>query len=87
MFSQVPRGHWDDISNQRAFMDELAKKLNIHDKEDWYKVSVKMVKQCGGAGVLSKYKDSVIELITSVYKEYPIIDNSCSCDNTFMGHF
>ena len=41
-FSQSPRGYWDDIRNQRKFMDCVRSELNIRDMSDWYKVSYKV---------------------------------------------
>jgi len=32
-FKQVSRGFWDDASNQKKFMDDLAKQLNITDQK------------------------------------------------------
>ncbi len=51
-------------------MDELAKKLNIIDKEEWYKITIKTIQQNGGSGLLSKYNGSPRKLLTTVYPEY-----------------
>jgi hypothetical protein len=41
-FASCPQNYWDDVQNQRTFMDWATKKLNIKDMSDWYKVSVKV---------------------------------------------
>ncbi len=73
--------HWNSVSNQRAFLDELARKLNITDQEGWYKVTTTMLKEYGGAGLLTKYSTQkkqssssasspMINLLSTVYPEY-----------------
>ena len=37
-FSQVPKGFWSQIENQKQFIDWLAKELKIEKFEDWYKI-------------------------------------------------
>ncbi len=65
------RGHWDSASNQRSFLDELAKKLNILDQAGWYNVSRGIISDHGGAGLITKYGGSVKKLLMHVYPEYP----------------
>jgi hypothetical protein len=38
-FAICPRNFWDDIENQRKFMDWAAKELKVKDMSDWYNVS------------------------------------------------
>ncbi len=64
-------GYWDDISNQRLFMEEMAKKLNISDHEEWYKVGQSVLYHHGAGGLLSaKYNNSPSKLLTRVFPEY-----------------
>jgi hypothetical protein len=42
-FSKVPNGFWDDIKNQRDFLDWAGKQLNYKNKEDWYKVTKEVI--------------------------------------------
>ncbi len=72
-FTQVPHGHWDQIANQRAFMERLAKTLNITNHDGWYKISNALIRKHGGAGLLHKYNGSAIKLLEAVYPEYPHI--------------
>jgi hypothetical protein len=61
------RGHWKSITNQRAFMDQLAIKLDIKKPEDWYKVTTRMVVNEGGGFVISYYNGSVKQGIEELY--------------------
>ncbi len=64
------RGHWNEISNQKAFLDDLAKKLNLHYPEEWCTITRKTFQQYGGRGLLQKYNDSVSKLLISVNPSY-----------------
>ncbi len=63
-------GHWDSVSNQRMFLEELVKKLHLKDKSGWYTVSKKTLTEHGGDGLLHKYHGSFRKLLTTVYSEY-----------------
>ncbi len=63
--------YWNDISNQRTFLESLSKKLNITDPEGWYKISREAVIKHGGSRILKKYNDSLSKLLTTVYPQYP----------------
>ncbi len=71
-FTHVPRKYWDDLSNQRSFIDQLAKKLNVTSLEDWYKVNYSTLQQHGASGLLAlKYGYSFRKLLTKLYPQYP----------------
>ncbi len=38
-FAHVPEEYWNDLKNQRNFMDWAGKQINYTNKEDWYKVT------------------------------------------------
>ncbi len=69
-FTQLPSGYWNDISNQRSFLEGLAKKLHIDTKDDWYKITQATLNQHGGSGLLKKYNFSLSKLLTRVFPEY-----------------
>ncbi len=60
------------ISNHRIFMDTLAKKLNINDRHEWYKVTWESINQHGGGSLFSHYNGSLALLLRNVYPEYPL---------------
>ncbi len=59
-------------SNQRSFLETLAKKLNITDQEGWKTVTHKTLKENGGESLLYVFNNSLGKLFRSVYPEYPI---------------
>ncbi len=58
------------MSKQRAFMDDIAKKLNITDINDWYKITHSPLVKHGCFTLLSKYKHSIPALLKAVYPEH-----------------
>ena len=59
------RRYWQDIKNQREYMDWVAQQLGVTNPEDWYKVSSQQVIKQGG-GVINAYNNSL-------YKGYNIV--------------
>ncbi len=71
-FSAVPSGYWDSLPNQRTFLDDIAKKLNIKSESDWYQVRRNTLFEHGACGLLvHKYGGSRIKMLQTVYPEYP----------------
>ncbi len=68
---RVATGHWNTTANQRTFMDNLAKKLNITDQEGWYKITVRSLRSNDAGGLLKRYNDSPFKLLSKLYTEYP----------------
>jgi len=70
LFHYKPTRYWDDVLNQRSFLDDLVKKSNISPQDALYKISRLDIAKKGGWGLLAKYNGSRIKLIQSVYPEY-----------------
>ncbi len=66
----VTRGHWDNTTNQKAFLADLGKILNITDPEGWLNVTKNVFKQHGGAGLLKKFQNSTCKLLTNIHPPY-----------------
>ncbi len=66
-----PQGYWADVTVQRTFMEDLAKKLNIGDKEGWQTITGYTMYQHGAAGLLARYNNSMPKLLAAMYPEYP----------------
>ncbi len=62
---------WGNIYAQKHFLDELAKKLNIRDKADWYNITTNTFRDHGGQELLRMYNNSTSKLLSTVYSEYP----------------
>ncbi len=58
------------MHNQRAFIAQLVKRLNINSTEEWWTLSQATLHAHGGAGLVKKYGGSTIHLLTTVYPEY-----------------
>jgi hypothetical protein len=41
-FTTCPRHYWEEVKNQRKFMEWAGKQLNVKEMSDWYKVTVKV---------------------------------------------
>ena len=77
-----PESFWNSPDNQKKLVDWLAKDLNINKPTDWYDVTSKVVKindnllilkqiiDRGAGNLLSKYRGSVVNLITNIYPEF-----------------
>jgi hypothetical protein len=42
-FGKCPNKFWDDMKNQKQFVDWTAKQLNIDQMSDWYNISSKVI--------------------------------------------
>ncbi len=60
----------NDISTQAALMNELAKRLDITNNNEWYKIPLLSFKKFGGNTLLSLYRNSLPDLLKAVYPEY-----------------
>jgi hypothetical protein len=70
-FNQVPRGFWDEETNQLAFMEWLAIQLHVQNWEQWYEVTREQIITYGGLTLLNKYGGSPPLLITTLYPNFP----------------
>lgn len=63
-------GFWEDVANQRKYLDWLARQLNIKDMDGWYKVTYKDMQTRKGSRLLQLYGYSVIKVLKAVYPEH-----------------
>jgi len=63
-------GSWKTLAEQRTFLDDIAKKYNITDHQEWYNISRDKIRQNGGHELLKLHKYSLGKLVTSIYPEY-----------------
>jgi hypothetical protein len=69
-FENSPRNFWDDVKNQRNFLDWASKEFKIQDMSDWYRVTQKDLIDIGGSSLLGKYNYSPSLIFSTVYPEY-----------------
>lgn len=67
----VPNSYWKSLRNQKQFLDELARNLNIKRPSDWGKLTTRSFSECGGKSILSNYYDgSLFKCLQSVYSGF-----------------
>lgn len=75
---RLPSGHWINENNQRYFLLQFAKKLNITSPDQWGKVTARMVlnstsgiiyeiKEHGGSSLLQRFEGSPSKLFQAVF--------------------
>jgi hypothetical protein len=42
-FDKCPHSYWEDLNNQRKFLDWMGKQLNFKEFSDWYSVTYKVL--------------------------------------------
>ena len=83
-FASPPKAMWQNLSNQRKFLEFAAHHFHIQDMSDWYNIRVKVcifppkvtvtkdITSIGGAGLLQNhYNNSLCALLQRIYPEYP----------------
>jgi hypothetical protein len=68
---RVSPEYWRSPDHVKLYMDFLSTKLKIQTLEDWYKVSLKDVQNNGGRALLEMHQNSMFNMISSIYPEYP----------------
>ena len=73
LFPDFPwqRNDFSLIENQAKFLDYLYYKLNLKTFKDWIKVRPSNIRRHGGSKILDLYSCDPIELLSTVYRNYP----------------
>eukprot|EP01114_Cavostelium_apophysatum_P012589 TRINITY_DN2854_c0_g1_i1.p1 TRINITY_DN2854_c0_g1~~TRINITY_DN2854_c0_g1_i1.p1 ORF type:complete len:464 (+),score=89.13 TRINITY_DN2854_c0_g1_i1:116-1507(+) len=66
----VPRNHWNNLENQRAFLQKFSKQRDKTDLDHWYSVQSRDVAEEGGSGLLKIYDGSVMRIVMANYPEH-----------------
>jgi hypothetical protein len=69
LFDCVPRGFWDDIANQRRFLEWIAWKLNIERPEGWYHIQKMDLLRYSASSLFSRYH-SMFYVLSAIYPSY-----------------
>jgi very-short-patch-repair endonuclease len=69
-FNKTPQNYWDKAENHKEFMNCLFKEQKYEKMEDWYNISVDIIRNYNGDGLLHKYNSSHINLLKAVFPEY-----------------
>eukprot|EP01114_Cavostelium_apophysatum_P017882 TRINITY_DN5405_c0_g1_i1.p1 TRINITY_DN5405_c0_g1~~TRINITY_DN5405_c0_g1_i1.p1 ORF type:complete len:716 (-),score=103.25 TRINITY_DN5405_c0_g1_i1:1172-3319(-) len=70
--SKKPPGYWQDLKNQRDFLEQIARDFNLSCKEDWSKISIKDIIDKGGYMLLRQYNNSIVWMLKTVFPEQRI---------------
>jgi len=74
---RVPRGHWEELRNQREAVDEVAARHGIKEPRDWRKLKYRDMVREGLSVVLNKYGNSVFRMLQAVYPEKDLQEHEC----------
>tara|TARA_B100000424_G_scaffold232127_1_gene194730 strand:+ start:235 stop:1836 length:1602 start_codon:yes stop_codon:yes gene_type:complete len=70
-FTSACNNYWDDKENHKIYADWLGKKLGYKTKEDWYKITKKIVYNNYGGGLLNGYYNNTpSKFIQNIFTEY-----------------
>ena len=69
-FSKAPAKYWDDVKNQRKFIDWARKELKIKEINDWHSIKMQDIISLGGRILVNKYHWSMYQLLSSIYPEH-----------------
>ena len=71
-FGTAAKGFWNDISNRKVFLEELAKTLGFKEMEDWYNIKMWDFMKYGknGKDILSVYGASPSKVLQSTFTDY-----------------
>jgi hypothetical protein len=58
-------------SDPKTFLDWAAQQLDLKDLTGWYNVTQKDLIANGGKQILKQYNNSMYELLTAAYPEFP----------------
>ncbi len=64
------RGFWDEVENQKKFMEGLFVKLKMSDHQRWSSITTKTIRENGGSSILARYAGSASKLIRSVFPKH-----------------
>jgi hypothetical protein len=68
--SGVPIGFWDDFEQHSKYLEWLGTHINITHMEQWYQVTAKQISDNGGYTLMSKYNNSVLQLVSTVFPDH-----------------
>jgi len=67
-FLKVPKGYWNDVSNQRKLLDAFAMDSKFQSMNDWYDVtSQEVIRKIGDTMIQECYGGSLIRALQAIY--------------------
>ena len=62
--------YWNQIENQKQFMDNLFIKLNLKTLEDWKIITKNQIYKLGGQSIVKHFKYNMKDLLSTIYPDY-----------------
>ena len=70
-FSSVTKGFWDKKENRKKYLIWLGKRLEFKSMDDWYGLKQDQLKNNSGGGLSTLFNNSIPDLVTSTFDDYP----------------
>lgn len=70
------KNHWLSRENRRAFMDQVAEKLQVREESDWKAVTRRHIAELGGRTLVDNFPN-VYALLSDVYPEKGFRQSAC----------
>ena len=61
-----PQNYWKEERNQKRFLQQFAKEMNIKEEMDWNNVKVKDIRKHGGSGFLFQFNGNLYNAINKL---------------------
>mmetsp|Transcript_10344 Transcript_10344/g.42068 ORF Transcript_10344/g.42068 Transcript_10344/m.42068 type:complete len:475 (+) Transcript_10344:14-1438(+) len=70
----VPAGHWESEENVRRYLLYVADRLELHEKEDWFRVSMAQIRAAASAGASLFHRMSLLDALRKAFpgEDWPI---------------
>ena len=69
-FCIASQGFYKKIENRKKYIEWLGKILKYKTMEDWYKISIKDIKDNDGAGLIEFYNGSIKKILNEIFSDY-----------------
>jgi len=69
-FSTAPRHYWNNLQNQRNFLEWIEKEFKIKNLDDWYEVTREGLISRGAYSLISLYGQSLMKTLIAFYPEH-----------------
>ena len=70
-FANSPRNMWLDDDLKRKFIEWAGKELGVKELNDWHHIATKDIIDLGGLRLLASTSNSLPQLLTSLYPDFP----------------
>ena len=70
LFDKAPNGFWQDLENQKWYMDWLSGELGITELDGWYIYDRDVLNRKKGGGLLGLYSTSLARILVTLYPDH-----------------